>query len=293
MRRLKIRTAVCLLLTLLVFLHQPARADVCEELATAAETWADLARWLDDLLTAQGNLTDEQAAWFDERITENVSTTTDWAEFLRQAGSSSQQQMGQSLARSVQLLAGAETFDEITGAFNAITGDLANMTDDCQSQIGSQEEAAADNSIRFDGEQYQLAWTGDGPAIFHEYLRAGETVESWTRMITFSVAEGTATGIKEQYLEQRRHLMLFEPDILTSTNSPYTEDLIVTLVLQAPNQPDAEFVMTRLVADPGEPVRLLTFSMKIAPEDAGSALAAMDGWINELGSFSLGDPAGN
>jgi hypothetical protein len=277
----------------LVFLNQPAQADVCEELATGAETWADLARWLDDLLAAQGNLTDEQAAWFDERITENVSTTTDWAEFLQQAGSSSQQQMGQSLARSVQLLAGAETFDEITGAFNAITGDLASITDECQAQIGSQEEAAEDNSIWFDGEQYQLAWTGDGPAIFYEYLRAGETVESWTRMLTFSVAEGTGSGIKEQYLEQRRHLMLFEPDILTASNSEYTEDLIITLVLQAPSQPDAEFVMTRLVADPGEPVRLLTFSMKLAPEDAGSAFEVMDAWINELGGFLLGDPAGD
>jgi hypothetical protein len=84
--------------------------------------------------------------------------------------------------------------------------------------------------------------------------------------------------------------MAFEPEILAASESLYTEDIIVISVLVDPDTSDVEFAMARAVANPGEPVRTLAFSRRLAStdeEDLGPLIARRDEWIAELASFSL------
>jgi hypothetical protein len=106
-------------------------------------------------------------------------------------------------------------------------------------------------------------------------------------------AEGTAQDLIGQYLGQRQDVMAFEPEIWSATESPYTDDVMITLVLAAPGAPDAEFVLARVVSNPGEQVRFLVFSSKLAStgeEEVGQALAKRDDWVADLAGFSLPAP---
>jgi hypothetical protein len=168
----------------------------------------------------------------------------------------------------------------------------------CGAQTGSPEEGVEDSSLRvvgdsslqFDGERYPFAWAAEAPVIAREYVRGHETVESWTQMLTFAVVEGVFEDVVNQYLDGRRPWMVLEPDILEATDSPHTHDIIIRLVLAAHDGFDAEFVLARAVADPGEPVTTLVFSKKlVSTEEAALApvFARTDEWVAELALFSL------
>lgn len=187
-----------------------------------------------------------------------------------------------------------ETEDGLVEDFNAVAAWNQVMASVLECDVDSPQPAQEEgNSISFDGEQYHLAWTAEGPTVFEEYLRSGETVESWTRMLTFSMSEDTAQDVVSLYLEQRQNLMAFEPEIWEAAESRYTDDLMITLVLATPDQPGAEFVLARVVGNPGEPTRVLVFSTRLGSagqEEVEQALARRDEWVAELAAFSLAAP---
>lgn len=50
---------------------------------------------------------------------------------------------------------------------------------------------AAAPCVEFDKQEYCLKWASVDGTITNEYLRAGETVDAWARMITFKEFAGT------------------------------------------------------------------------------------------------------
>lgn len=127
---------------LLLLLPSVAAADICEDIATGADNWAEIADWLDEL-TADGSVPSQsQAEEIDAAIQGNLEPTLGLIQLLASEGNSEQQRMGRSLERSVNALDQAETFDEIIAALDAITDELDAIVENCDAHAATTETAA-------------------------------------------------------------------------------------------------------------------------------------------------------
>ena len=126
----------------LLLLPSVAAADICDDIAAGADTWAAIADRLDEL-TAEGVPSPSEAEEVDASIQENLEPTLEVVEFLKGDGNSDQQRLGQSLERSLHALDQATTFDEIIDALDSVTDDLDAIVEDCDAFAGETAAPAA------------------------------------------------------------------------------------------------------------------------------------------------------
>ncbi len=126
--------------------------------------------------------------------------------------------------------------------------------------------AAGTPIVGFDQDSYALAWANvKDNVISNEYVRAGETVDHWERMLTFKEYTG-AQHIKDVlpgYMASVKPLLAQKAKVFEKEDSRHTEEITVVLALLAPDKSHYEYVVHRLVADAKRPVRSMIFSLRI------------------------------
>ena len=155
----------------------------------------------------------------------------------------------------------------------------------------SMAASAAKPCMNFDGDSFCLAWASvNGATISNEYVREQESVEGWTRMITTKEYVGTKT-IKDflpGYMSSVKPYMAVKPTLLELNNTKHKEEVILVLILTAPDKSHHEYVIHRVFVNEGGPVHSVIFSFKLPwGEDAplSDAKKYTDKWIKNLGEL--------
>jgi hypothetical protein len=125
---------------------------------------------------------------------------------------------------------------------------------------------AATPCLTFDGEQYCLAWASvDGATTSNEYLRAGDTVEKWARMVTVKEYSGTKElkDFLPGYIKAVKPYLALKPEIFSAKGKTHEDEICLLLLLLAPDKSHYEYVVHRTYVDKGGPVRSVLFSLRI------------------------------
>jgi len=150
----------------------------------------------------------------------------------------------------------------------------------------------ASEAIEFDGEKYNVAWSKkvSGKKIT-EYLKKGETIKNWSSMITVNQYVN-ARKVKEvivPYLNSVKPMLALKPDILRDTRGPDSNILIV-LVLLAPDRSHYEFIVHRFVDGKGFSVASTFFSYYLPFEknlDFTFVMKMKNRWITEISNLKI------
>jgi hypothetical protein len=114
---------------------------------------------------------------------------------------------------------------------------------------------AREATIRFDGEEYRLAFVDvakDG-AVTNEYIKDGESLESWTTMIAVRLwpRQMDANRTAHAWLNVVRPLLSRKAQIYQRDSAAGGKDLLVEAWLSAPDRSYIEANLHRFVADEG------------------------------------------
>lgn len=162
--------------------------------------------------------------------------------------------------------------------------------------IGGSRAAAQD--LKFDGETYSRAFSDDSHETnTYEYVRAGETLENWKRLIGirhFRAAK-TLRDVLPSYLEQIGPALVRKPEILRRDGTDEVEEVLLILHLAPPDRSYIELNFHRFVElKDGRGVVAYQFAYKhrLDREDAAEQLREFtrehqQDWLRELGSLKL------
>jgi hypothetical protein len=157
---------------------------------------------------------------------------------------------------------------------------------------GSSVAIAAEGELRFDGEIYRLAWKlVTSHQVKNEYVRSGETVEHWQRLITvqqFPQNEDPAAFAKTllNLVEQR---MPGEASEILQKQSQF----MLCYFLDDATLGKTEFVFQRVCKEPGSAgLKVYTFSIHasapVTSEEIQEIKSKKLGWLTELSRLHTG-----
>ncbi len=146
--------------------------------------------------------------------------------------------------------------------------------------------------FEFDKQEYCLKWGSVDGTITNEYLRAGETVDAWVRMITFKEYAGTKElkDFLPNYMQAVRPLLALKPEILGPKVKKHKDEMMLLLLLLAPDKSHYEYVVHRVYTDEEGPVKSVIFSLRIPFSNEVLFNEVMDNrgtWMEELGRLEL------
>lgn len=146
--------------------------------------------------------------------------------------------------------------------------------------------------VEFDKQEYCLKWSSADGSTTNEYLRADETIDAWTRMITFKTYAGTKElkDVLPGYMQAVRPLLALKPEFLGPKVKKHKDEMILLLLLLAPDKSHYEYVVHRVYTDKGGPVKSAIFSLRIPFSHEVSFNEVMNNrgaWIKELGRLDL------
>lgn len=107
------------------------------------------------------------------------------------------------------------------------------------------DELTAETCLQFTGETYCPVWeTTQGNMRHVEYLKAGDTVESWQEMVTVRRYGGDneIKGVIDNYVAGVRPMISLPPEFYTKKETPHEEQFVLFLVLKAPDNSVVEVV---------------------------------------------------
>lgn len=147
---------------------------------------------------------------------------------------------------------------------------------------------AAPVSIRFNGDTYFLVWAHkDGQVISNEYLRVGETVDKWNRMITVKQYTQSAAlkDVLPSYLDYIQPMLALKPDFLVPNQKKHQDEVTMLLTLLAPDKSHYEYVVHHMYVDKDKPVMSVLFSLNIPYAKNVSfdvVMKSRNEWITEI-----------
>lgn len=146
--------------------------------------------------------------------------------------------------------------------------------------------------VQFDKQEYYLKWASVDTVTTNEYIRPGETIKTWTRMITFKEYAGTKElkDFLPNYMQAVSPLLALKPQFLHPKVKKHKDEMMLLLLLLAPDKSHYEHVVHRVYVDEGGPVQSLIFSLRIPFSSEVSFNEVMENrgkWMKELGELEL------
>jgi hypothetical protein len=111
--------------------------------------------------------------------------------------------------------------------------------------------AAEPNAITFGGERYAYAFqdTKRSGQLLVEFVRAGETVETWRKLVTLHRFPAAANDPKAMVGSLARMLKQSDPDVrYTIRENPETGEVMIDFLLRAPGTDVLEFNVFKYAA---------------------------------------------
>ena len=160
-------------------------------------------------------------------------------------------------------------------------------------------ESDTADAIRFDSEYYRRSWTNKISSYSRnklvattEFLRQGETYDSWTRMLTFIRYDNAkkAADVVNPYMDLVRPMLVTKPVVYSQPNTGFKEDILIKMSLLSPDNTYSEFILHRIVSNKVKPVRSIIFSLRMPVGqnvDYDRLLSNKGIWMEELGEMNL------
>jgi hypothetical protein len=148
--------------------------------------------------------------------------------------------------------------------------------------------AAASSCFTVEGQSYCYAWSAkDASMMKTEYVRSGETVDHWKRMVTILQYNDVHTleGATAKYMAVVRPYMdaNARPQWVTPKNPKHAGEAATRLLLSSPDGSDVEYVVVYFFSDPGKPAYVIAFSQRVPlPNDEIPTMAQYGAWLNDL-----------
>lgn len=144
-------------------------------------------------------------------------------------------------------------------------------------ELKSYESCGKDDSICLPAEKYTFVFAAeDGGVRINEYLREGETVENWRRMLTVRYYKN-AKELKDAvnpYLDQIKPYRVVPVDAFKNKKSANKADLIFTTMLLDPKGEYTEIVVHRFIVTDKDEVRSAVISERVKGMDRDALKAA-------------------
>jgi hypothetical protein len=155
-------------------------------------------------------------------------------------------------------------------------------------------QAGSSACFKVDGESYCSAWSDKNASMMKtEFVRSGETVDHWQRMVTIIRYNDVHTvkgaianymAVVSQYLGPDAH-----PQWVTPKNASPNQEVATRLVLSTADGSDSEYVVTYFEAHPGKPAYVIAFSQHIPlPSGETPTMAQYGKWLTDMRAI---DPA--
>lgn len=151
----------------------------------------------------------------------------------------------------------------------------------------------ASNCIKFNDKDYCEVWTNtDGDVHTVELLAGGQSLESWSTMITVRKYQGKK-ALKEVlpgYVNSVKPLFAMKPDILQSDKSKAKEEVYFRMLLLAPDKSHYEYVINRFYRDDDESVKSIFYSHRIPFAEQvnfNEIMENRDNWLEQLQSQNI------
>lgn len=158
----------------------------------------------------------------------------------------------------------------------------------CVSQV-----AFADNCIEFDQKNYCEVWRNAQTSMQTvEFLSSGESLESWSTMITVRNYPGK-TVLKDvipEYINSVKPMFALKPDLLTPDDSANLEEVYFRMLLLAPNKSHYEYVINKFYRDDDSSVKSIFYSYRIpfSPTvDYDQVTQNRNSWMQQLQALSI------
>jgi hypothetical protein len=147
--------------------------------------------------------------------------------------------------------------------------------------------------FRLDGQSYCYAWSAKNASMMKsEYVRAGESVDHWKRMVTIlryddvhSLEGATARYMAsvKSYLGPDAH-----PQWVTPKNPNHAQETATRLVLATPDGSYGEYVVAYFYADPGKPAYVIAFSQALPlPSGETPTMAQYGAWLKDMRAIDV------
>lgn len=155
------------------------------------------------------------------------------------------------------------------------------------------QTALANNCIEFDGKNYCEAWRsslGDMQTV--EFLSNGQSLESWSTMITVRKYPGKSAlnQVIPDYIGSVRPMFALKPDVLQPDHSVHLEEVYFRMLLLAPNKSHYEYVINKFYRDDDSSVKSIFYSHRIpfsATVDYDEVTENRNNWTQQLQSQSI------
>lgn len=123
----------------------------------------------------------------------------------------------------------------------------------------------ASECVSFIGDKYCKVWKNEkGDIETIEYLRKGQTLKSWDKMITVKkYSDKSALKlVLPGYVKSVNSMFAIKPEILTANDSIHDEEVYLLMLLLAPDKSHYEYVVNRFYRDKNT-VKSIFYSHKI------------------------------
>lgn len=147
---------------------------------------------------------------------------------------------------------------------------------------------AAASCSKVEGQAYCYAWSAkDASMMKTEYVRSGETVDNWKRMVTILQYDEVHTldGATAKYIAVVRPYMdaNAHPQWVTPADPKHAGEAATRLLLSSPDGSDVEYVVVYFFSDPGKPAYVIAFSQRVPlPNNEIPTMAQYGGWLRDL-----------
>lgn len=144
-------------------------------------------------------------------------------------------------------------------------------------ELKSDESCGKDDSICLPAEKYTFVFAAeDGEVRINEYLRVGETVENWSRMLTVRYYKN-AKKLKDAvnpYLDQIKPYRVVPVDAFQIKDSTNKADLVFATMLMDPKGDYTEVVVHRFIVNDKDEIRSAVMSERVKGMDRDALKAA-------------------
>jgi hypothetical protein len=147
--------------------------------------------------------------------------------------------------------------------------------------------------ITLEAEPYCRAWSNDTAVSTQtEYVRSGETVNAWKRMITIVRYKNVASldQVIPTYMKLVQPSLYpqgAKPVFITPDSPQHKQEIATRFLLSAANASDNEYTVAYFRADDTPPAYSLIFSQHITPGMDSPSQHLYESWINDLRSVKL------
>lgn len=147
---------------------------------------------------------------------------------------------------------------------------------------------AAGSCFKLEHQSYCSAWSAKNASMSKtEYVRSGETVDRWQRMVTILRYNDvhTLAGTTARYMASVKAYMDpgATPQWVTPKKGSHYEEAATRLILTSPDGSDSEYVVAYFFSDPGKPAYAIAFSQRLPlPSDAIPTKAQYGGWLDDM-----------